>query len=136
MTNRKLAITWAFLYGVTAALGFVPNPDKLLSFVMILLSLGFFVPPGILVYRAVTRRDNELLKTLRNISLVSLGLTLVFLVANFLTYNASTALGTAMYWLLILVSAPMICSQLWVVPLFGWACLLMICLDKGRKKKS
>ena len=134
MKIRKLAIAWAFLYGVTAALGFVPQPGKVLSFVMMLLSLAFFVPGGLLVYEGVSRGDYRLLKIVRNICFTSLGLTMVTLVLNFLSYEASAAAGTVLYWLLVLVSAPMICSQLWVIPLFGWACLLMVCLEKGKKK--
>ena len=134
MTNRKLAISWAFLYGATAALGFVSNPDKTLSFVMILLSIAFFVPAGMLLYRAVTRGDAKLLKIIRNLCLVSLIGTMLMLVVNFLTFEASAAAGMVLYWLLVLVSAPMICSQLWIVPLFGWAVMLMICLEKGKKK--
>ena len=135
MKIRKLAISWAFLYGITAALGFVSRPDKTLSFCMILLSLAFFVPGGWLVYEGVSRRDYKLLKIIRNICLTSLIVTMVTLVLNMLSYEASAAAGTVLYWLLILVSAPMICSQLWVLPLFGWACLLMVCLEKGKKKR-
>ncbi|MBE6947712.1 MAG: hypothetical protein E7454_05625 [Ruminococcaceae bacterium] len=135
MKIRRLAIAWAFLYGVTAALGFVSQPDKVLSFCMMLLSVAFFVPGGWLVYEAVSRRDYRLLKIIRNVCLVSLISTMVVLVVNFLSYEASAAAGMVLYWLLILVSAPMICSQLWVIPLFGWACMLMVCLEKGKKKK-
>ena len=134
MTNRKLAIIWAILYGVTAALEFLPKLSKALSFLMILLSLAFFVPPGMLIYRGVTRGDTKLLRIIRNLCFASLGGTLLLLVLNFLTYNASPAAGLVLNWLLTLVSAPMICSQLWVVPLFGWAIMLMICLDKTKKK--
>ena len=134
MKIRKLAISWAFLYGVTAALGFVPQPGKVLSFCMMLLSLAFFVPAGWLVYEAVGRRDYGLLKIIRNICFISLGATMVTLVLNFLSYDASAAAGLVLYWILVLVSAPMICSQLWVLPLFLWACLLMVCLEKGKKK--
>ena len=134
MTNRKLAIIWAILYGVTAALGFLPKLSKALSFLMILLSLAFFVPPGILIYRGIKWGDVALLKTIRNLCFASLGGTLLLLVLNFLAVNASTAAGLVLNWILILVSAPMICSQLWVLPLFGWAVMLMICLDKIKKK--
>ena len=134
MKIRKLAISWAFLYGITAALGFVSRPDKTLSFCMILLSLAFFVPGGWLVYEGVSRRDYKLLKIIRNICLISLSATMVMLVLNFLSYEASALTGMVLYWFLILVSAPMGCSQLWIVPLFGWAVLLMVCLEKGKKK--
>ena len=60
--------------------------------------------------------------------------TMVTLVVNFLSYEASAAAGTVLYWLLILVSTPMICSQVWVVGLFGWALLLFTCLKYLKKR--
>ena len=134
MTNRKLAITWAFLYGVTAAAGFIPNPSKTVAFVMMLLTVAFFVPAGILLYRAVRQEDRRLLTIIRNLCFASLGGTLFLLVVNLLTFKLSNAAGLVLHWLLVLVSAPMICSQLWIIPLFAWAVMLMICLDKLKKK--
>ena len=129
MTNQKITILWAFLYGVCAALGFIPNPTGALSGLMIVLSVAFFIPPAMLVWRGVKEKNRVLLKKLQYISLIWLGLTTVMLSLNFLSVEASEAAGKVLYWLLILVSSPMICSQMWIVPIFLWGCLLTVCLQ-------
>ena len=70
-------------------------------------------------------KNKKMLLRVRIVCICSLVLTLIFLVANFLTANASDATGYAMFELLNLVSAPMLCSQYWILSLFLWACLLM-----------
>ena len=39
------------------------------------------------------------------------------------------------YVLLAVVSAPMLCGQIWVISLFLWACLLMVSWSNWRKLK-
>ena len=134
MTNQRITMIWAFLYGVCAALGFIPNPAGALSGLMIVLSVAFFIPPAILVYRSVRKHDFVLLKKLRYVSLIWLALTMALIILNFLSVEASEAAGKVLYWLLILVSSPMICSQMWVVPIFLWGCLLTVCLQHREKK--
>ncbi len=135
MTNQKLWMAWAFLYGVCAALGFFSNPTGALAGLMALCSIAFFIPPAILAYRGARKKDSLLLKKLQYLSLIWLGLTTLLLCLNFLSVEASQAAGTVLYWLLILGSAPMICSQLWVVPIFLWSCLLTVCWQYGKKEK-
>ncbi len=132
--NAKIWIFWAVTYVLCTVCAFVPNPQGGLYGAFLLLSLGFFIPPGWLVYRAVTQKDARLLKILRNLSFVSLGGTLGMILINFLAARAPEAWGTVLYWILILISAPMVCSQVWVVSLFMWACLLMTCLTFLKKK--
>jgi hypothetical protein len=136
MNNQKISMIWAFLYGACAALGFIPNPVGALSGFMIVLSVAFFVPPAVLVYRSIKNRDFLLLKKLRYLSLIWLGLTTVMVSLNFLSVEASEAAGKVLYWLLILVSSPMICSQTWIVPIFLWGCLLTVCLQYREKKEK
>ena len=57
MNNQKISMIWAFLYGACAALGFIPNPVGALSGFMIVLSVAFFIPPAVLVYRSIKNRD-------------------------------------------------------------------------------
>lgn len=134
MTNQRITMIWAFLYGVCAALGFIPNPAGALPGLMIVLSVAFFIPPAILVYRGVKTRDFVLLKKIRYVSLIWLALTMALIILNFLSVEASEAAGKVLYWLLILVSSPMICSQMWVAPIFLWGCLLTVCLQHREKK--
>jgi hypothetical protein len=136
MNNQKISMIWAFLYGACAALGFIPNPVGALSGFMIVLSVAFFIPPAVLVYRSIKNRDFLLLKKLRYLSLIWLGLTTVMVSLNFLSVEASEAAGKVLYWLLILVSSPMICSQTWIVPIFLWGCLLTVCLQYREKKEK
>lgn len=136
MNNQKISMIWAFLYGACAALGFIPNPVGALSGFMIVLSVAFFIPPAVLVYRSIKNRDFLILKKLRYLSLIWLGLTTVMVSLNFLSVEASEAAGKVLYWLLILVSSPMICSQTWIVPIFLWGCLLTVCLQYREKKEK
>ena len=136
MNNQKISMIWAFLYGACAALGFIPNPVGALSGFMIVLSVAFFIPPAVLVYRSIKNRDFLMLKKIRYLSLIWLGLTTVMVSLNFLSVEASEAAGKVLYWLLILVSSPMICSQTWIVPIFLWSCLLTVCLQYREKKEK
>ena len=69
----------------------------------------------------------------RNLSVLSLGVTLVTLILNFVLAVSSETLGNLLHYVLTIVSAPMMCSGYWVLSLFLWACLLMASL-KGLKK--
>ena len=134
MKRKNLYITWGVLYGICAALGFIHEPEGVLAGLMVTLSLLFFLPPAMLLYRAIPREQWGTVRVVRNLSIVSLVLTLIMLVLNFLSLGASDAVGLVMHGMLILVSSPMVCGQAWVVSLFLWACLLMVSLKYLKKK--
>lgn len=125
MNNKKLYTLWGVLFILCALLGFIPQPVGLMKALLVLLSILFFVPGCILLYRAAKSGDLQRISLIRTLSLISLGATLVLLVLNFLSASASDAAGSFLYGLLVVISAPMICSQYWIVSLFLWACLLM-----------
>ena len=135
MKKRNLYIAWGALYIICAGLGFIPEPEGVLAGLLVVLSLLFFLPPAMLLHHAVPREQYGTVRVIRNLSLASLGITLVTLVINFLSVGASTAAGDVLYGLLILVSVPMVCSQVWGLSLFLWACLLMVCFRHLKKKK-
>ena len=120
MTNKQLYTLWALLYALCAILGFVPNPGRALGILLTLLAVACFLPPLVLI----SRRQPHTLRLIRNLSVIYLVLTVVLLVANFLSFTASRLLGNLLYSLLVIVSSPMICGQIWAIGLFGWACLL------------
>ena len=132
--TKKIWIAWAVLYGVCTGLSFLQTIPTALSGVMMLLSIGFFVPGAMLIWEGKSRRDKALLKKVRNVCLLSLGLTLAGILLNFLSVNGSAALGTVAYWFLILVSTPMVCAGIWLISIFLWACLLMASIACLRKK--
>ncbi len=134
--NRKfLFALWGGLFIVCAAMGFIPNPAGAGRVLLTLLSVAFFVPPALALYQAIQDGDRPVLRLIRNLSALSLGLTLVLLVLNFLSALRSETLGDILYNILTIVSSPMVCSGCWVLSLFLWACLLMVSLKGLRKKK-
>ena len=124
MKKRILYIIWAGLYLLCAGLSFIPQPTEIGQVAMALLSLCFFIPGGILLYDAISRKDRKCLFTLRLISALSLGLTTILYICNLLSATASDAAGTALYYLLLAVSAPMVSMGIELLSLFLWACLL------------
>lgn len=121
MKNRSLFIAWAFLFILCAIGGFIPVTKTAVRILLTGLSLLFFLPPALILRRG-SREERQLV---RNLSALSLVLTLVLLIANFLTAFRSEALGNALHALLTVVGCPIITSGHWALSLFLWACLLV-----------
>ena len=136
MPNRILFILWGGLFILCAGLGFIPEPAGVVGAVLTVLSVLFFLPAFAIVYRAGKSRDRHTLKLMASLSALSLGGTLVLLIANVLSAVAPEAVGTALYYLLIIVSSPMVCSGYWVLSLFLWACVLMASLRELKNTKT
>lgn len=134
MSNKTLYYIWGGLFIFCGLLGFIPQPAGIVKALMVLSSLVFFVPGGMLLYLNHRNGNFGTIKVVRNLSAISLGVTLFLLVLNFLSGNASNAMGEFLYGLLVMLSAPMVCSQYWFVPLFLWACLLMTAISLREKK--
>ena len=134
MTNKALFTLWGGLFILCAGLGFIPEPEGALGVLLTLAALASFLPPAVLLFRAGRDRDLHCLKLVRNLSALSLGLTLALLIVNFLTALSSETLGTLVYYILVIVSSPMVCSGHWAMSLFLWACLLMVSLQQLKKK--
>ena len=131
MNKKKvLYIVWAVLYCLCVGLGFVQNPTAGEKVFLLTLSIGFFVPPYWLYVIAKKENSRKTLLALRLISIGVLALTLLFLILTFLSVNFSQQTGLVLGVLLTMFSAPMICSQVWVLPLFLWAVLMMLTLQK------
>ncbi|HCI64819.1 MAG TPA: hypothetical protein DFH97_07465 [Clostridiales bacterium] len=124
MKNRSLFIAWAFVFILCAVLGFIPAAGAAVRILLTAVSLLFFLPPALILRRG-SREERQLVRTLSALSLV---LTLVLIIANFLTAFRSEALGNALHALLTVVGCPMITSGHWALSLFLWACLLMASL--------
>ena len=134
MSNKTLYYIWGGLFILCALLGFIPAPTGLVKVLMVLCSLVFFVPGSVLLYLSKQEGDLRTIRVVRNLSLISLIVTLVLLVLNFLSGKATDAVGDFLYGLLVMLSAPMVCSQYWFLSLFLWACLLMTAISLGKKR--
>lgn len=134
MKKSTLFALWGGLFVVCAGLGFIPEPEGALCVLLVILALGFFVPPMVLVHQAKAKKDCGMLILIRNLSAMSLILTLALLIANFMSFAASEVVGNILYALLIIVTSPMICGQYWVLSMFLWAYLMIACAAALKKK--
>lgn len=135
MDKGILKALWAGMYILCCVLGFLPAQQGFSYWVMLVVSVAFFVPPALLLRQARAQEDTKTVKLVRCLSLASLGVTTVLLVANFLSVlSVSEALGTVLYYVLAVLSVPMLCSQSWGISLFLWACLLFSSLPKRKKR--
>ena len=129
MNKKLLYMLWAGLFVLCAGLGFIPEPEGPFKIALSIISLVFFVPPAWLLYRG----DMSDAKLVCNLSALSLGLTLILLVLNFLTALQSDFLGQVLHYTLVIVSSPMICSGHWAMSLFLWAGLLIASRKQTRR---
>ena len=134
MNKTAYFTLWGGLFILCAGLGFIPEPEGVLRFLTTTLSLLFFLPPLMLCRNAIKQGDRRTLALLRNLSALSLTLTVVLLIGNFLSLMAPQWLGNVLYGVLVIVSAPMVCSGYWLLSLFLWACLLVVSLEILKKK--
>lgn len=130
MNKKILSAAWAAGFLLCAGLGFIPNPQGLGRAVLAVLAAASFIPPFLLLHGS----GRKTARLIRNLSLLSLGLTLALLVANFLSVQLPETAGEILYALLVIVSSPMVCGQFWIVSLFLWACLLFASISKLMKK--
>lgn len=134
MKQKALFVLWGGLFILCAGLGFIPQPEGFLRGAMTAAALGFFLVGWLILYRADKTGDRDSLLLVRNLSLLSLGLTLLLLVFSFLTLNVSQWMGDLVHVILVIVSSPMICSGYWALSMFLWACLLLTARSYLKKK--
>lgn len=126
MNHKKLFLVWILYYILCVGLACIPEPKGALFGFLTLIGLGFFVPGGILLARFCKSGNQKGLIFFRNASLISLGLTVIMILVNFLAPALSETFGNVLYAILILVSVPMVCCRVWVLSLFGWACYFTV----------
>ena len=131
MNKKTLSAAWALLFILCAGLGFIPNPTGLGRAVLVIVAVCAFIPPFLLLRQG----DRDTKKLIRNLAAISLGLTVVMLILNFLSIFLPETAGNILYAVLVIVSSPMVCGQYWVLSLFLWACLLLAGIS-GLKKSA
>ena len=125
MKSQFLYALWGALFILCAGLGFIPEPAGVLRVLLTGLSILFFLPAAVLVWKGRREKDRMALSLVRNLSIASLSLSVLLIIANFLTVFRSELLGDILHGVLVVVSSPMICSGHWAMSLFFWACLLI-----------
>ena len=136
MKDRLLWLCWLYLFILTAALGFIPERNLLVTVLLSLACGAFFVPGGMLLYRAVKRGSRKQLNRIMLLSALSLVITTLLIIGNFLTVlSDSELLGRVMNAVLVVLSAPMQCEPFPAISLFLWACLLFSCISYRKDTK-
>ena len=119
-----LKAIWAGMFIFCCVLGFLPSQTGANRVLMVILAVLFFVVPGWLVWLSLQDKDRATLKLVMRLSFLSLLSTMVLIVANLLSVLGPTWLGDVLYYLLLVVSTPMLCGHYWVLSLTLWAVLL------------
>ena len=124
---RLLYILWGALFALTAVLGFLfPDvSDPIGKAALTALSVMFFLPPWLILLRAKADGAKTHIQLIRLLALASVLLTLALLCLNLRTAGMGEALGNALNAALVIVSAPMVCSNFFVLPIFCWGTLMM-----------
>lgn len=135
MRKTGLLAAWGGLFVICAGLGFLPEPQGALRGLLIALAVVFFLPGALLLWQGRRQKDGDAIRLVRNLSALSLGLTLALLVANVASVLAPETVGDLLHGALGVVSVPMFCGQVWVMSLFLWACLLICSLRLLPKRK-
>ena len=130
MRKRMLYVVWAVLYCACVGFSFVAAPNRVAQVFLNALSIGFFVPPYVLVFRARKEKNAKAIKILRLVCIGVLVLAMILLALNIVSVKFSPRTGLVMYILLAMFAPPLACAQQWALGLFLWACLLMLTLQK------
>ena len=136
MKKHYLFALWGGLFTLCAALGFIPAPGTALKILLTLLSVAFFIPGALLLYLSVKNGDRSTAELVRNLAAASLAFTLLLIVANFFSALGGETLGNILYSVLVIVSAPMVCSGYWALSLFLWACLMIAAMKILKSKEK
>ena len=135
MKKKVLYYVWGGMILLCGLLGFIQEPQGAARAALTVLSLLFFCPPAALLHKAKAAGDRRTMTLLRNLSALSLILTGLLIVLNFLSAFGSNKLGVFLNALLTLVSSPMMCSGYWVLSLFLWAVLLVLSRKNLKPRK-
>ena len=124
MSKRTLWLSWYSLFILCALAGIIPEPQGFWKVLFIIMGIGFFVPGGLLLKWADDRDRLETIRQVRLIAFLSLASTTVLICLNYVSALLPAVWGAIFHYALAVVSTPMFCGQMWIIGLFGWACLL------------
>lgn len=127
VSYRCLYRIWGGLYALTAVLGLVfPDVEQGGALAVLrLVTVGFFLPPWMILAKARREEARFHIRLLRYLSAAWLALVLAFFCASILTVGQSEALGNFLHIAMTVVCAPLVCSHYYVLPMFLWATILV-----------
>ena len=137
MRFGALYTAWAALFVLTAALGLCfPAAEGGLKALLLIISILFFLPPWLILQKARRTGNDHHRKLVGMLAALSLVMTTALICLNILSFSDAEGLGDVLHVVLTVVSAPMVCSNFFAVPLFLWAVLLMASFFSKKEAKS
>lgn len=136
MKQKLIYLLWLFLYIICVGLGTIYADILVLQLFQGLFAVLFFVPPVLLVLEGLREGQKKYLVQIRTISIISLALTLIFMIANIAAVYATESVGNTLNQIYILVAAPMHCLPYGFISIFLWACLVMLTFPRLWKEKG
>ena len=133
LSYKTLYLLWAAMFALTVVLGlaFPAAGSAAARWALALTAAAFFLPPWLILSRAKSEENRHHIRLIRWLCVASLSMTAVLLVLNLRSADSGEAVGLALNTALTVVSAPMVCSNFFVLPIFLWGCLLA---DTFRRK--
>ena len=132
LSYKMLYIAWAILFVLTAMLGLLfPEAEGAPARIALLVTAAvFFLPPGLILRKS--RKEGKRFHgwLIGFLSLASIVLTVVLLVLNLMSPLWEARVGIALNAALVVVSAPMVCSNFYALPIFFWGVLLAAAFKK------
>ena len=126
LSYKTLYIAWAVLFALTAVLGFFfPQAEGAPAKIALLLTAAvFFLPPWLILRKSRNGGEGFHRWLIGFLAAASIVLTAVLLVLNLMSPRWNEQIGIALNAALVIISAPMVCSNFYVLPLFLWGTLL------------
>ncbi len=123
---QTLYILWAVLFAASAVLGLLfPAAEGGAKAALMILSAVFFLPPWLILAKANHSGSAHHRRLIRLLAVLALVLATVMICVSILAANSSDGVNAALHVVMTIVTAPMICSNYYVLPLFLWATLLI-----------
>ena len=129
MEKKSWIVAWIGMYALSVVAGLF-WPASVVSHIVGIL---FFVPPAVLLWLGITKKERKLVRWVRWIAVAELVLTVGIIIAMFVTIASKKNLDALMEALLLLLAAPFQCFKAWVLSLFGWACLVYGSMIKKKR---
>ena len=92
MKQKLIYLLWLFLYIICVGLGTIVDSILILDIFQGLFACLFFVPPVLLALEGLKKGQRKYLVQIRVISIISLVLTLIFMIANIASVYASVSI--------------------------------------------
>ena len=126
ISYKTLYAIWAVFFALTAVLGFLfPAAEGAPARIALLVTAAvFFLPPWLILRKS--RKEGKRFHgwLIGFLAMASIVLTIVLLVLNLMSAMWSESVGIALNAALVIISAPMVASNFYVLPIFLWGVLL------------